>query len=283
VLAALVAPARDAGARPVFSCADRYVVIRAHGPLVGRSADALVVGPTTLELAPRCPEAAFRVWRAGRGWRLAARWSRCADRRRVVVRARLTADCTLVRGTVAARASRRTAFTAIASRCGDGVVDPGAGEACDDGNLTSGDGCEPYCATCDASAPPFAGTWAAIVTRVFVRQRCAGCHGSAHVAGLDLRPDSAYASLVGVPALTVAGLARVAPGNPAGSLLWNVLAKGLGAPGADDLPGIAMPIGGRLTPEDVEAVRLWIAAGAPELGVVPGTEAFLAPCSTDSP
>jgi len=116
-----------------------------------------------------------------------------------------------------------------------------------------------------------------------VRQRCAGCHGSARVAGLDLRPDVAYANLVGVPALTVAGLARVAPGDPAGSVLWNVLAKGIGVPGADALPGIAMPIGGRLTAEDVDAVRLWIAAGAPENGVVPGAEAFLAPCAGDQP
>ena len=278
MLAAFIASSRDAGARPAFSCTDRYVVIRAHGPLVGPSADALVVGPTTVELAPRCPEAAFRVSPAGRGWRLVARWSRCADRSRVVVRARLTADCTLVRGAVAARASRRTPFTAIASRCGDGVVDPGAGEVCDDGNLTTGDGCEPYCATCDSSAPPFASTWAAIATRVFVRQRCTGCHDSARIAGLDLRPDAAYTSLVGVPSFTVAGLARVAPGDPAGSLLWNVLAKGLGVPGADALPGIAMPIGGRLTQEDVDTVRLWITAGAPQDGVVPGTEAVLAPC-----
>jgi hypothetical protein len=79
----------------------------------------------------------------------------------------------------------------------------------------------------------------------------------------------------------VAGLARVAPGDPAGSLLWNVLAKGLGVPGADALPGIAMPIGGRLTADDVDAVRLWIAAGAPPDGVVSGTDAFLAPCADD--
>src|SRR6185369_13049971 len=76
VLAAFIASSRDAGARPAFSCTDRYVVIRAHGPLVGPSADALVVGPTTVELAPRCPEAAFRVSPAGRGWRLVAPWPR---------------------------------------------------------------------------------------------------------------------------------------------------------------------------------------------------------------
>jgi hypothetical protein len=96
-------------------------------------------------------------------------------------------------------------------------------------------------------------------------------------------PDVAYANLVGVPARTVAGLARVAPGDPAGSLLWNLLAKGIGIPGADALRGIAMPIGGRLSADDVDAVRLWIAAGAPQDGVVPGTEAFLAPCPAEPP
>jgi hypothetical protein len=74
-----------------------------------------------------------------------------------------------------------------------------------------------------------------------------------------------------------------ATGDPAGSLLWNVLAKGLGIPEADALPGIAMPIGGRLTQEDVDTVRLWIAAGAPHDAIVPGTEAFLVPCPDAPP
>src|SRR5262249_40959657 len=38
--------------------------------------------------------------------------------------------------------------------CGNGVVDPG--EACDDGNSVSGDGCEPDCTPtpCDPQSPP---------------------------------------------------------------------------------------------------------------------------------
>jgi cysteine-rich repeat protein len=32
-----------------------------------------------------------------------------------------------------------------ASLCGDGIVSPGAGEQCDDGNVVNGDGCDSNC------------------------------------------------------------------------------------------------------------------------------------------
>ena len=43
--------------------------------------------------------------------------------------------------------------TCSASTCGDGFVDMGAGEACDDGNATPGDGCEPDCTVTGAAMP----------------------------------------------------------------------------------------------------------------------------------
>ncbi|HYR96538.1 MAG TPA: hypothetical protein VEM57_07350, partial [Candidatus Binatus sp.] len=71
---------------------------------------------------------------------------------------------------------------------------------------------------------------------------------------------------------------RVAPGNAATSLLWLLLVQGTGAAGYDDLPGAGMPIGGRLGTGELDAVRQWIDAGAPETGGVPGTDALLRPC-----
>jgi cysteine-rich repeat protein len=176
------------------------------------------------------------------------------------------------------RRRARGRFTAVASRCGDGIVDAGAGEDCDDGNTAGGDGCEEDCLRCDPSAPPFASTWAAIQRNVFARYRCTGCHAAAASGGLDLRPDVAYRELVGVPSVALPALARVAGGDSRASLLWLVLAKGAGLPGYDELPPAGMPIGGRLTPADLDALGRWIDGGAPETGVVPGTDALLQPC-----
>jgi cysteine-rich repeat protein len=48
-------------------------------------------------------------------------------------------------------------------QCGDGVVNPFAGEQCDDGNQNPNDGCAPTCqySACIQQAPAFPG-WAAI-------------------------------------------------------------------------------------------------------------------------
>ncbi|MEX2017221.1 MAG: DUF4215 domain-containing protein, partial [Candidatus Pacearchaeota archaeon] len=42
--------------------------------------------------------------------------------------------------------------SAVAAICGDGVIDTGVGEQCDDGNVVSGDGCSSTCQT--EAAPP---------------------------------------------------------------------------------------------------------------------------------
>ena len=43
--------------------------------------------------------------------------------------------------------------TCSLSECGDGYVDAGRGETCDDGNLVAGDGCEPDCTVTGAPPP----------------------------------------------------------------------------------------------------------------------------------
>ena len=101
----------------------------------------------------------------------------------------------------------------------------------------------------------------ATVQRLVFTPSCASvsCHGAARAGGLDLSPDAARASLLGVPASNhparAAGLLRVAPGNPADSFLFRKLMGAL-APGE----GAAMPrVGGMLAPARIDLVRRWIA------------------------
>lgn len=121
-------------------------------------------------------------------------------------------------------------------------------------------------------------SFAAIERRVFARHTCAtaGCHGSAPGQGsLLLARGSAYADLVSVASTADAGVLRVAPGDPEGSMLWRKLAArtlGIGT-----VPGTAMPIGGPTVGiAELEAIRQWILAGAPATGSVPGVEELLA-------
>lgn len=120
-------------------------------------------------------------------------------------------------------------------------------------------------------------TFAAIERRLFARHGCAleGCHGAAvSQADLRLAPGVAYASLVGVPSQMDPTRPRVAPGDPEGSFLWRkVAARTIGL---TDVPGLGMPIGDPpFDAAELDALRLWIAAGAPETGIVPAAHALL--------
>jgi len=135
----------------------------------------------------------------------------------------------------------------------------------------------PTSCPCESGA---ASTWAAIQKSVFARHGCTDdlCHGSALSGGLDLRADAAYASLVDVASTAAPALKRVEPGAEGRSLLYRKLARAtLGT--YPDLPGSPMPNGlGALSTEELQAVALWIHAGAPATGVVVGTDGLLASC-----
>jgi cysteine-rich repeat protein len=164
--------------------------------------------------------------------------------------------------------------------CGDGIHE--IGEECDDGNFDDHDGCSRGCARAGCDAQIFDGTWAAIQT-IFQRHGCAQavCHGGPPAAGeLDLRPAVAFRNLFQVPA-TGSGFARIVPGAPRRSAFYLKLAKGLDPDGVD-IPGAAMPSGlPPLDADSLEAIRLWIYAGAPETGTVEGTEGLLDVCLPD--
>jgi hypothetical protein len=127
-------------------------------------------------------------------------------------------------------------------------------------------------------------TFAALQRSIFDAHGCSAhsCHG-AHdpQAGLTLTADTAFESLVNVPA-SAAGLGRqpllrVRPGRRAESLLYLKLAALTHAQALPDGTGAPMPAGGAgpVPAEKLEALALWILAGAPREGVVKGTATLL--------
>jgi hypothetical protein len=78
--------------------------------------------------------------------------------------------------------------------------------------------------------------------------------------GLDLSPGSVHENTVRVPATQVPGLYRVDPARPDSSYL---LLKLEGLAGAVGGIGTQMPLGGQLTGPQIDSVRAWIQAGAP--------------------
>jgi len=252
-----------------FACNGRFVVTRASGSLVQGPGDVVVLDGTSAVVDPACGAATARVQLHRR---LKARWNACRGRRVLRLALRASADCSLLHGSVAAPGVRTSRFVAVASRCGDGIVDAGTGERCDDGNASSGDGCDPTCGKCVDPAT-LATTWDAIQANVF--DRCVACHGSSAAAGLDLRPTGSYERIVGVPA--AGGLFEVAPGMREQSLVWRKLAKATFG-GRDDVGGAGMPFGAPLPADVVEAFGRWIDAGAPRDGLVAGAEALFVPC-----
>ena len=97
------------------------------------------------------------------------------------------------------------------------------------------------------------------------------CHAApANIASLDLTYARSYENLVGRqpqnPAAAAAGMKLVDPGNPENSFL---LAKLIGPTAVEQ--GLQMPLGGSiLHTGKIDAVRAWIAAGAPQTGKIEG-------------
>jgi hypothetical protein len=135
----------------------------------------------------------------------------------------------------------------------------------------------------DCSGASFPSTFAAIQATIFESQShgCTNdlCHGAAVSGGLDLRHDVAYKNLVDVDALTVPNIKRVFAGEKEYSLLWlNLAAKT--DPSEWKAPLRPMPLDPNpaLSADELEAMRLWIQKGAPEEGVVEGTDTLLNAC-----
>lgn len=137
-----------------------------------------------------------------------------------------------------------------------------------------------------APCPTPASTFELIQRGVFEQHGCTQdfCHGASMQAGLDLRAGASYQSLLSDaqsahPAADGPNL--VQPGRPQQSLLWLLLAaKTFGLPNP---PGTPMPIGAKpLTNNELEAIRLWIVAGAPQQGTLAGIAALIDACPQSS-
>lgn len=88
-----------------------------------------------------------------------------------------------------------------------------------------------------------------------------GCHAGANpAAGQNLSQGAAISNIVCVPSVQVARLFRVQAGNPDSSYLVLKVEGNAGMVGGSAL---RMPVGGMLTPQEVDAIRAWILAGAP--------------------
>lgn len=165
----------------------------------------------------------------------------------------------------------------LASICGNARIE--LGEDCDDGNLGDDDGCTATCQFGDCSGEVFESTWQAIQQRVLEDNGCTNllCHGSSPgQADLDLSAGVAYGELLDI-ASTGSPYDRVEPASPISSSLYLKLLKA--ADPSVDIAGDGMPTGlGPIDADLIEAVRVWILAGAPDTGTVPGTEALLGGC-----
>ena len=160
-------------------------------------------------------------------------------------------------------------LSALLAACGGGGSDGG-------GSTTPPP--DPGTPSCE-DATAFDSTFEAIQEVIFEKRGCTQqvCHGSAASGGLDLSPDVAYANIFEKPSLG-SRFPYVTPGDKTRSYLFMKVAAAT-EPGSYDIAGAPMPNGLEpLTPNELEALRLWIYAGAPETGTVGGTETLLDAC-----
>jgi hypothetical protein len=130
--------------------------------------------------------------------------------------------------------------------------------------------CDPAPAGCN---PTFSGTFDRIQNQIF-NQSCAlsGCHDSqTQQAGMILEVGASYGNIVDVPATTPnvpADWRRVLPGDSSRSFLFHKVTGDLDAGQGARMPFASPPLDQHL----IDIIQLWIDAGAPDTGWVPGTE-----------
>ncbi len=84
-----------------------------------------------------------------------------------------------------------------------------------------------------------------------------GCHaGSSPTGSMDLSAGVAYANIVNVASVQNPALSRITPNDPENSYLFRKLT-------GTNISGNRMPLGGTLSAAQIDLVRDWIEAGAP--------------------
>jgi hypothetical protein len=138
---------------------------------------------------------------------------------------------------------------------------------------------------CADPGATFSSTFDGIQKVIFKNHGCnqLGCHaGSNPQMGMDLSPGVAYQNILEVPATEEPAFNRVQPGDYNRSYLWLKLALATDPsllPSGVTVSPNGMPSGlPPLSEGELEAMRLWIFAGAPQTGTVGGTETLLNAC-----
>jgi len=110
-------------------------------------------------------------------------------------------------------------------------------------------------------------TFGQVQSEIFT-PRCAlpGCHaGSFPAQGMNLSAGVAYGNIVNVPSREKSSLDRIEPGSPSTSYMW------LKVTGDPSIVGSQMPLsGGPLSQVQLDLLRAWIEAGAPNDGAGAG-------------
>lgn len=134
VLGLFVGSLAGAARIPTRCAGGRFLVQQT--PLV-TGGDALVVAGQRIEIGSGCGDVRGAITVSRRATRLEALWPRnaCGDGSPPMrLRARFDDDCREIVGRLRSRGVARE-FVARRSTCGDGVLDPGAGEACEGTNF----------------------------------------------------------------------------------------------------------------------------------------------------
>lgn len=117
--------------------------------LLGDSAaGAMVLASGHVGLDLGCPATRAKVKARKKATIVNARWRTCDGvGRRVRFAARIAApNCDTFTATLRVKGAKPRRFEGRRSACGDGTIDAGGGEGCDDGNQTGCDGCRADCA-----------------------------------------------------------------------------------------------------------------------------------------
>jgi YVTN family beta-propeller protein len=153
ILSALLA-ARDAcAAKPPLCRSGRFAVTGA--PLLGPGGDLIVLENKTIAIGTVCAANRAQLKRTKAGTRVLVKFKKtaCPGAQKVRLNALIT-DCASIAGTLKAKGGVSVDFTATDSRCGDGVIDAGRDETCEQqSDCAAGQVCD---ATCTCVAAPVA-------------------------------------------------------------------------------------------------------------------------------
>lgn len=186
ILAVLVVVLPAAGARrpkPVPCDDGRFLIAGGPALVTGATAvaDAVTLANRTLTIDSGCGPAAAKTKAGRKGTRVKARWATCGELRRARFAGRIASPaCTTFTGKFRAKKRKAVSFTAERSRCGDGQIDPGNGEACEGSGV-----CDPgrHCVAASCACEHDATTTTIIGATTTTTLQTSVCGNAVHETG----------------------------------------------------------------------------------------------------